>query len=644
MSSSKINLTHEHEEKIAIYCAQNNIDFNQGNAYDITLKTFKECPILYKESDPSTGEEKSHDITLRIARMIECQIKTVERIADKILLAKVKFEKEQCHKNIKKAKIDDSPNLEKLVENLYRLNIVDSNSYLALVCFLMQLKYTRDNDITGDDKSCVFFNGVARNGKSATAKAICDVETQFGLVFRAKSGKLLESTHEEQVWKSHLNYFDEVKPTDIDRELLLTIVNGGNVEINPKNKKQYDYHVNTNNIFTSNDQISLKQRRVSIVKFGDRLNGRPLENGALKKIITDIMVSLPNFSRYYDIYQKVSIYNENRINPLAIEAIITYMTEKLGFVNETEKRTLTATITFAPHDIYNCIKGTYNKQIISSERREAIKTSLKHFVEKGLVEEIKYEGCTTQNFRVTGVDYLKIMHEFNKLNTKDEKNLKISKTELCDLLLPFFNEPTPSDRKEDAAEKTVTFDIGKPFSFDSQTVKLIDDAVYRILNRQTKKAKTLSADTVKCGTVLYYTLLKNLQELKDDVQLGRIFFGNKEAIASTIQNSITEEMCKYLTFECVIEVLRNEIEAFDDSHEALLKDIYLKNTGITDSETFKMSEELKMSVVEKGHSDGFTIEDSWTFNHKEHLCEKEERKAQRRLAEQKKRELEKQGN
>ena len=33
------------------------------------------------------------------------------------------------------------------------------------------------------------------------------------------------------------NLFDEVKPSDVDRDLLLTIVNGGEVEINPKNKK-----------------------------------------------------------------------------------------------------------------------------------------------------------------------------------------------------------------------------------------------------------------------------------------------------------------------------------------------------------------------------------------------------------------------
>lgn len=636
MPSFKINLTHEHEEKIAVYCAKNDIDFNQGNAYDVTLETFKENPIVYKEVDHSTGIEKNHDITLRIARMIECQIKTVERIADKIAMAKIKVEKEQWRKNIQKAKIDDTPNLEKLVENLYRLNIVDSNSYLALACFLMQLKYTRDNDINGDDKSCVFFNGVARNGKSATAKAICDVENQFGMVFRAKSGKLLESTHEEQVWKSHLNYFDEVKPTDIDRELLLTIVNGGNVEINPKNKKQYDYHVNTNSIFTSNDQISLKQRRVSIVKFGDRLNGCPLGQGTLKKIITDIMVSLPGFDRYYDLYQKVSVYNENRINPLAIEAIITYMTEKLGFVNETEKRTLTATVTFAPHDIYNCIKGTYNKQIISSERREAIKTSLKYFVEKGLIEDIKYEGCTTQNFRVTGVNYLKIKHEFNKLNTKDEENLKISKTELYELLLPFFSEPTSPDEDEQT-NKTVAFDIGAPFSFDSQTVNLIDNALYEKLKRQEKTPKAISDDIERYGKVQYYTLIKNIKDIKESVENARVFCSDEEAVAQAVEACVTKEMCKYLTLDCLAEIFENELIGFNKDHLKLLKDIYLKDTGITDPETFKLSQETKVSEVEKGNSPGFTMESFWAFNHKEHKREVEERKLRRKMAEQNKR-------
>ncbi len=102
----------------------------------------------------------------------------------------------------------------------------------------MQLKYSRDNEISGGDKTCLFFNGLASNGKSKTAEAICRVESNYGKVYNGTSGKILESVHEEEVWKSHLNFFDEVKPSDVDRESLLTIVNGGDIELNPKNKKR----------------------------------------------------------------------------------------------------------------------------------------------------------------------------------------------------------------------------------------------------------------------------------------------------------------------------------------------------------------------------------------------------------------------
>ena len=229
MSYKKVVFTNAHEGKIAAYCATNNIEFNQANAYEVVLDTFKEEPIIIADED---GE---HNVSERVARLIECQPRTVERIAEKVDKYKTKIKQKTVATNIIKANSKSVPDIDNLVSNLLRLNIVDKNSYLALVCFLMQTKYSRDNEIIENDKTCVFFNGVARNGKSATARAICDVESQYGTVFKAQSGKILESTHEEQVWKSHLNYFDEVKPTDIDRELLLTIVNGGDVEINPKN-------------------------------------------------------------------------------------------------------------------------------------------------------------------------------------------------------------------------------------------------------------------------------------------------------------------------------------------------------------------------------------------------------------------------
>ena len=440
MSKLKTNLTHEHEEIIVNYCIANNIEINQANAYTVTMDAFKEQPILYKYEDPEYEDEKSINVTSIVARTVECQKRTIDRLADKIEYTKQIQEQAKIKENIKKAEETSLPNLEILVDNLYRLNIVDGDSYLALICFLMQLKYTRSRRLEDDDKTGVFFNGIARNGKSATAKAICEVEKQYGQVYKAKSGKVLEEPHEEKVWKSHLNYFDEVKPTDIDREALLTSINGGIREINPKNKPQYMYNVNTNNIFTSNDQISLKQRRVSIVKFGDRLNGRPLETGTLTKIITNIMNSLPDFNYYYDIYQNVSINNELRENPLAMEGIITYLSSKLGEVNMMDKWILNKSIIFTTHDIYSCIKGTYSKQIISSERKEAIQNALENLRKQGLVDPVEYANCTTKNYQTTGMKYIQIIEKFNNINTKDEKNTKISKQNLTLLLSPYFEK------------------------------------------------------------------------------------------------------------------------------------------------------------------------------------------------------------
>ena len=210
MSNFKVCVLHEHEEKIAAYCAQNNIDFNQANAYDTVLETFKNEPIIYKIQDRETCKEVEHIVTRQVARLIECRNRTVERIGEKVELQKIKFKQKTWDKNIQRAELFSNPNLDILTENLYRLNIADENGYLALVLFLMQLKHSRNNRVPENDKTCVFFNGVARNGKSATARAICDVEEQYGEVFKAQSGKILESTHEEQVWKSHLNYFYEV--------------------------------------------------------------------------------------------------------------------------------------------------------------------------------------------------------------------------------------------------------------------------------------------------------------------------------------------------------------------------------------------------------------------------------------------------
>ena len=608
MSYKQIGLTNAMEGKIAGYCAKNNIEFNQAIAYDVVMNTFKDEPITIVDED---GERT---VTERIARLIECQPRTVERIADKAELKKIEFDKKQIQTNIQYAKLDSSPDINTLVASLYRLNIVDKNSYLALVCFLMQLKYSRDNEIPTNDKTCVFFNGVARNGKSATARAICDVESQYGNVFKAQSGKILESTHEEQVWKSHLNYFDEVKPTDIDRELLLTIVNGGNVEINPKNKKPFNYYVNTNNIFTSNDMISLKQRRVSVIKFGNRLGGRPLESGTLTRIITNIFNSLPRFDHYYDLYDIVSVYNENRVNSLAISNIITFLTEHFGFVNETDERTLTASKTFAPHDIYNCIKGTFSKQVIASERKEAIRTALDYLVEENLMELLDYKNCTTKNYRVTGEQYIKIMVKYNNENTKDEENIKVSEMDLYNALAPFFDlEPMPD---YDKARENSNDIWAEPLKQILEEERLAKE--HPIL---------VSADTQAKGTMLYNVLMKKLDCLVNGTDKN----GNRGKnptypIKNILVSNINKDVCETISYNFLVQELRDNFDEFDDSCEQFVKDIYLQKLGLTDENTLYAFEPYKLSEIQRGCKDGMTIESSWDFKCRKHKEKLEQRK------------------
>lgn len=566
MSKLKTNLTHEHEEIIVNYCIANNIEINQANAYTVTMDAFKEQPILYKYEDPEYEDEKSINVTSIVARTVECQKRTIDRLADKIEYTKQIQEQAKIKENIKKAEETSLPNLEILVDNLYRLNIVDGDSYLALICFLMQLKYTRSRRLEDDDKTGVFFNGIARNGKSATAKAICEVEKQYGQVYKAKSGKVLEEPHEEKVWKSHLNYFDEVKPTDIDRELLLTIINGGTIELNPKNKKQYNYNVNTNNIFTSNDQISLKQRRVSIVKFGDRLNGRPLETGTLTKIITNIMNSLPDFSYYYDIYHKVSVNNENRENPLAMEGIITYLSLKLGEVSMEDKRSLNKSIIFTTHDIYSCIKGTYSKQIISSERKEAIRNALEDLKKQGLVNYIEYANCTTKNYQTTGMKYIQIIEKFNNINTKDEKNTKISKQNLTLLLSPYFEKVQQNVNDIQTPEKQEVTENPNiryipPLRPDSNKGNLYD-----------------------IGYKLYFDLKNNLQKVREEIAKEKnngYTVDIEMAIISSIKKYVTEEICKYIKMESIVKVFQDAFEEITDEHKNKIKLKYLQFMGIT---------------------------------------------------------------
>lgn len=138
---TKVNLTHGQESKIVQYIVENNVELSAANVFDIVLKVFKDDPVLRRcKLDDDKTEEL--DVTKSVARSIECDESTIKRINLKKEVLQNKLEEEQRKTNIQKAINDSKPDVNKLVENLYRLNIVDARSYEAFVCFLMQLKYS----------------------------------------------------------------------------------------------------------------------------------------------------------------------------------------------------------------------------------------------------------------------------------------------------------------------------------------------------------------------------------------------------------------------------------------------------------------------------------------------------------------------
>lgn len=614
---AKNNITHGQESKIVQYIVENNVELSAANVFDVVLEVFKDDPIL--EMD---GQEE-RNITRSVARSVECDESTIKRINLKKEETQKKLEEEQRKKNIEKANIDSKPDINKLVENLYKLNIVDGRSYLAFVCFLMQLKYTRDHIMEDDDKTCAFFNGVARNGKSATAKAICAVEAQYGNVFNAPSGKILESKHEEQVWKSHLNFFDEVKPADIDRDLLLKIINGGFHEIDPKNKKHYNHYVNTNNIFTSNDRIFQRQRRISVIKFGNRLNGRPMKSETLVQIITDIMNSLPDFFRYSEIYDLISINNEIRYNPLAAQDFITFIERKTEHDHEKWASSMSNSISFTPFDIYTCIRNEYKKQILANERETSIRDFLENNVKDGLMEVYEYLGSTVKRYTVTRANYIKILRNFHVTNTRDEDNTKIDQTVLFDILSPYFTEAQIPEDKIDTPVKKRSFEY---HYYTSEELHCIMGSFENKLKQLSQNNKNLSPEQITDIINEYITpglcrfYLKDIMEefynafgyiTQDNIDLIKERY--KTLTLSTSKEDIQQDLQKCDEFLQSVNLIgdkakENDNQIIDDISDNLLDATDYDSNQYFDGDSNKFLPNTTKINEEEGENDNQTTE------------------------------------
>lgn len=435
MSKTKYNI---YENQVVDYCVQKNITPRLGTIADITKECFKNSPIKQRTCDEN-GDWSEKDITGDVAVRFESDKLTLARIIDKIECRAQEIDNAKYEENKKQLQKDSVPDLIKLTINLHRLNIVDGRSYLRFTGFLMQTVYRLFHELDNDDKTCIFMNGVGRDGKSSTCQAILKVFSKYGRVHRSKGVKVFEEKHELKLQAAHLSFIDEANPCGVCRELLFNAVNGGDVEIEPKNQNKITIKSNTNYMFASNTSISLYSRRISVIKFGDVLTTymTPQE---LESIIQNIVESLPDWKYYDPLYQVIANSNVTEFNPLGFDAIITFLAKK--FPDKTRPNVLPKDEIFSETQVLDS-KNNGGKHFITPERKEAIHNAFLKLVDKGFLEEHKYDSCTSKYYKISFVKYQDLREWFDKINTSREENKKISLPELQALLAPYFG-PDPN--------------------------------------------------------------------------------------------------------------------------------------------------------------------------------------------------------
>ena len=427
------------ERRIAVYCEEHKLDFNCVTAQKIVLEACIGKPIFKPFYNKETNEFRSRDITEDLAWEYSCNKVALERVQEKIKALTEIRQKEKFNAAIEADKEQAKPNLDKLVDSLYKLNIADGRSYLALVYFLMQVKYTRNCEMPKERKSqrvVLFLNGIPQSGKSTFAEALMEIEKKYRLVNFVNDADSFTERFQEALWRAGLNFCDEVIPSKILRSKLIRAIDGGSTQLEQKNKSPYTYNVNTNLMFASNEAISLKQRRVSVVKFGLKKD-YSVPFGTVVGWVKDIMDSLPDFYWHEKMYRVVGNNNQNCLNPLGIASVSQYLKDRLGEVPPTEKKAIKFTLS----QIYDKVLDKTAYSYITSERREAIKETINYLkTKKEFIQEYSSKGCTTKQFTIDAQHYHLFRDWADVINTADETFAKISKAGLRMLLAPYFEE------------------------------------------------------------------------------------------------------------------------------------------------------------------------------------------------------------
>ena len=530
------------EARIAEYCADNNLEFNDVTARKIVIAACVGNPILNPVYE-GKGKMRYEDVTADVAWEYSGSKTAIERVQNKIEFLKQDRQAKIFQKNIEADKAISKPDLDALVDALYGFNIVDGPSYLSVVYFLMQLKATRCQKMPRHRKSqrtALFLSGIQGNGKSTFAECILEIEQKYGSINYVNDAGYFESRFEENLWKAHLNFCDEVVPSGMPRNRLIRAIDGGQFQLERKNQNPYTYHVNTNLIFASNDSISLKQRRVSTVYFGNPIQEYvPFE--CLSERMEKVMNSLPDFSQHEKMYRIVGKNNQKRLNPLGIESISKFLGAKFGTYTPEDNKSFK----FNTSQIFDMLKDKPGKEFLKSDRKEAIRDALKYMVEEGYVDEFKYKGCTTKQYLIDITQYYAFREWADSVNTLDAINSKITKQELRDLLAPYFEPTTPDDDK------------GHHPQTSSKVITLPSPDYYKEKNTEGCEIKDLSIDLetysdedVKQNGVYKYADSPNFDILLFAYSVNG---GEVKVIDLASGEKIPDEILKALTDDTVIK-------------------------------------------------------------------------------------------
>ena len=133
----------------------------------------------------------------------------------------------------------------------------------------------------------------------------------------------------------------------------------------------------------------------------------------------------------------------------------------------------------------------------------------------------------------------------------------------------------------------------------------------------------VTADVKAKGNLLYRHLLKQLNRFWDNDPLFNMRREQGYDIWDVLKKYITKDVCKYVSYECLLNSLKDEFSV-DYFYDEQIKDLYMHNLGFTDENTLYAFEKYKVSHIDHGCPPYLKIEDKSSFMLRKKLEKKRE--------------------